>query len=483
MSFSAADNTVPAPTRRKLGLMLALLAFASLITSLDYNIVYVALPEIGSGLRFSASNLQWVISAYAVAFGGFLLLGGRACDLLGRRRMFVLGLGLYAVSSLAGGLATGPELLIGARAVQGLAGAFLFPATLSLVNTSFAEGRDRNRALSTWAAAGGGGMILGSLLGGLLTQAFGWQAVFYVNVPLAAAAAVLAFWLIAPDAVRPTGRRFDLPGALTGTLGTTLLVFTLVQGPASGWTSPAILAAATASAALLAAFVVIEKRSTDPLMPLRLLRTGNLRTGVVTTFLFMATFGTQLYFLTVYFQNVHGYNALQTGIAFLIPMGTTFVGSKLGGFIATRFGARTTLIGALAAGAVGTVLLALGMSPDGSYPVMLPGLVIFGFSQGIIYTTMFSATATGISSQEQGIASSMASTGQQVGSAMGLAVLVGIANAATTGRTGEALRVATSSGLRTAVLLCAAGIVVMVLVALTFRRTPAAVELPAHAMA
>lgn len=167
------STTTSAPKSRHLGLTLALLAFAQLIISIDYNIVYVALPQIGDGLGFSAQTLQWVISAYAVAFGGFLLLGGRASDLIGRRRMFVLGLGLYAVSSLVGGLATGPEVLIAARAVQGLGGAVLFPATLSLVNTTFAEGRERNRALSIWGAAGGSGMILGSLLGGVLTQAFG----------------------------------------------------------------------------------------------------------------------------------------------------------------------------------------------------------------------------------------------------------------------------------------------------------------------
>ncbi|WP_419998885.1 MFS transporter [Streptomyces boninensis] len=238
-------------TRRHPGWTLALLAFAQLIISIDYNIVYVALPGIGSALGFSAQSLQWVISGYAVAFGGFLLLGGRASDLFGPRRMFVLGLSLYAASSLAGGLAWDPWVLIAARAVQGIGGAFLFPATLTLVGTSFAEGRERNRAFAVWGTAGGSGMILGSLLGGLLTDSFGWTAVFYVNVPLAVLAALLAFPLLAPDAARrAAGRRFDAAGALTATAGTTLVVFALVQGPEVGWTTTPVALAVVAGLAL-----------------------------------------------------------------------------------------------------------------------------------------------------------------------------------------------------------------------------------------
>ncbi|MFG2819421.1 MFS transporter [Kitasatospora sp. NPDC048365] len=458
--------------RRRAGLTLALLAFAQLIVSIDYNIVYVALPEIGSGLGFSAQNLQWVVSAYAVAFGGFLLFGGRASDLFGRRRMFVLGLSLYAVSSLVGGLATGPGLLIAARAVQGLGGAFLFPATLALVVTGFAEGRERNRALSVWAAAGASGMIIGSLLGGVLTEAFGWQAVFYVNVPLAGGAALLAFTLITADGPREQGRAFDLPGALTATAGATLVVFTLVQAPTSGWTSPLILTTAAVGLALVAAFLAIEARTADPLMPLRLFRNRNLSTGVVVTFLFMATFGTLLYFLTVYFQNVHGYSAMETGTAFLIPMVCGFLGSMLGGRIATRFGVRTTLIGSFVLGGAGTAAMALTMTTDGSYAALLPGLVVLSLCQGVIFTTMFAAASTGVHPYEQGIASGIVSTGQQVGSAVGLAVLVAVANAGTAGLSGEELRSATTDGLRTAVLVATAGIAVLVLVALSFERTP-----------
>jgi MFS family permease len=439
--------TVPRTTVR-LGATLALLAFAQLIISIDYNIVYVALPRIGAGLGLPAHDLQWVVSAYAVAFGGFLLLGGRAADLVGRRRMFVFGLALYALSSVAGGAATSPWVLIAARAAQGIGGAFLFPATLSLVTTTFPEGRERNRALSVWAASGAGGMILGSLLGGILTEVFGWASVFFVNVPLAGGALLLAFRLIAPDPARRRGR-FDLPGALTGTLGATGVVFALVQG--HGWES---LAGLGIGVTCLVAFVLIERRAPEPLMPPRLFANPNLRAGVAVTFLFMATFGTLLYFLTGYFQNVHHYSALATGLAFLPPMAAGFAGSMTGGRLATRYGIRTTLVTSLAIGAVGTMVTALAMSPDGSYLALLPGLLVLSVCQGVVFTTMFAAAATGVRAHEQGIASGVVSTGQQVGSAVGLAVLVAVADEP-----------------RTSVLVAAAGIAVTVVIASRIRAT------------
>ncbi|MFI2431527.1 MFS transporter [Streptomyces sp. NPDC018693] len=464
----------PGASRRRPALTLALLALAQLITSLDYNIVYVALPEIGDSLEFSAQTLQWVVSAYAVIFGGFLLLGGRASDLLGRRRIFVFGLALYGAGSLLGGLATAPELLVAARGVQGLGGAFLFPATLSLVITSFTEGRERNRALAVWAGAGASGMVVGSLLGGVLTQALGWESVFYVNVPLAVVAIALAFVLIPADGARPAGRSFDLPGALTGTAGATLVVFSLVQGPESGWLSTTVLGAAAAGLLLLAAFLVIESRSAEPLMPLRLFRNRNLSTGVATTFMFMATFGSLLYFLTVYFQSVHDYSALRTGVAFLVPMVAGLVGSTLGGRLATRFGTRNTILGSLVVGAGGTLMLALPMDPNGSYVALVPGLIVLSLGQGALYTSMFAASSSGVDPMEQGIASGLVSTGQQVGGAVGLALLVAVANAVTgDGATGEAARTATTDGLRTAVLVAAGAMAASLLIALNFRRADA----------
>jgi EmrB/QacA subfamily drug resistance transporter len=453
---------------------LVLLAFAMLIVSLDQYIVVVALPDIGRDLGFSEQTLQAVISAYAVTSAGFLLLGGRAADLLGRRRILVSGLVLYAGASLVGGLAPAPIVLLIARATQGLGGAFVFPATLSLVNTTFAEGRERNRAVAVWGAAGAAGLVVGVLLGGVLTQMLGWEAVFFVNVPLAGAAVLLAFALIPADRHREPGRRLDLPGALSATLGITLLVFALIEGPNLGWGSPAVLASAPVSLALLAAFALIERRSRDPLVSPRLLANRNLGTAVGIAFLFWGTFGSVLYFLSVYLQDVHGYDALDTGVGFLLPTAVVVVGSAVAGQLATRFGLRSTLVAALAVGALGAAALGLAMSPDGSYAALIPGLIAISIGDGIVFTTMFIAAGTGVSGEEQGVASGITSTSTSVGAAVGLAFLVLVANAGTNGLAGEELRSATADGLSTAVLVVAAGIAATVLVALNLRPGPGA---------
>jgi EmrB/QacA subfamily drug resistance transporter len=445
---------------------LALLAFAMLIVSLDQYIVVVALPEIGRELDYSPHTLQAVISTYAVASAGFLLLGGRAADLLGPRRVFVSGLALYAGGSLAGGLATAPEILLASRAVQGLGGALVFPSTLALVNTTFAEGRERNRALAVWGGAGAAGLVIGVLLGGLLTQALGWEAVFFVNVPLAAAAVLLAFQLIAADRRRGRDRTFDLPGALSATGGVTLLVFALVQGPRLGWGSPAILGSGGAGLLLLGLFALIEGRSRDPLVPPRLLANRNLATAVVMAFLFWATFGSVLFFLSIYFQDVLGYDALETGLGFLLPTAFVVAGSGLAGQFVTRCGLRLTLVAALSVGALGALALGLAMSPDGSYTALIPGLIGLSIGDGVVFTAIFIAASTGVADDEQGVASGIASTSTSIGAAVGLALLVLVATSGTDGLAGEALRIATADGLSAAVLVVAAGIAATALVAL-----------------
>ncbi|MFB7943774.1 MFS transporter [Kitasatospora phosalacinea] len=453
------------PTTPTAGRTLALLALAQLIVSLDYNIVYVALPDIGASLGFSAPHLQWVVSAYAVAFGGFLLLGGRACDLLGRRRTFRTGLTAYALSSALGALADQQGALLAARAAQGLGGALLFPATLALVATGFAEGRERNRAMSVWAATGASGLVVGSLTGGLLTQLLGWQAVFWVNVPLAGTAVLLAGRLLPADGPRRTDRAFDLPGALTGTSGTTLLVLALSQSAdPNGSLTPVLLLAAVGTA-LLAAFALRQRRARDPLLPPRLLRHPALAAGTATAFLFMAGFGSLFYFLTVYFQHVRHYDALRTGLAFLAPMACCFAGSVLGGRLTTRYGTRTTLLGALLLGGLGVAATAAAVSPTGGYPALLPGLVAFGLGQGVVFTVMFAASSTGIAPQDQGVAAGIVSTGQQVGGAVGLAVLVALARTAPGADTA-----AVTAGLRTALFAVVAGVALMLLVARAFDR-------------
>ncbi|MER6810535.1 MFS transporter [Spirillospora sp. NPDC000708] len=471
---------MPAPDRRRTGGSLALLALAQLIFSLDLNIVYVALPDIGADLGFSGQTQQWVISAYVVLAGGFLLLGGRAADLLGRRRTFVAALTVYALSSLAGGLAGAPGVIIAARAVQGIGGALLLPSTLSLLNTLFEEGPRRNRALAVWGGAGASGLTIGALLGGVLTQAFGWPAVFFVNVPLAGLVAVAALFLIPDDrrgAVRER-RRFDLPGALTVTGGATLLVFGLVQGPETGWTDPPIIGAFAAAAVLLAAFAVIEARGADPLMPFGLLRNRSLVVGVATTFVFMGTFGALPYFLTVLFQNVHGFSALETGLAFLVPSVAIATGTQLGERMVGRFGTRRTLVVGFAAGVAGTALLAAGFDVDAAFLTTVPGLVVSGVGQGLVWTAMWIAASTGVAPERQGVANGMASTALNLGNAIGLAVLTAVANAGTGGRTGDLLRAAIADGGRTAVLLAAAGMAAGMLVALALHRRRAAAPAP-----
>ncbi|MEU6667463.1 MFS transporter [Streptomyces sp. NPDC046727] len=454
------------PRQQRLGWSLALLALAQLIFSLDLNIVFVALPDIGDDLGFPGQTQQLVVSAYVVFAGGFLLLGGRAADLLGRRRMFVLALTIYALSSLAGGLAGSPAVIIIARAVQGIGGALLLPSTLSLINTLFEEGPKRNRALAVWGGAGASGLTVGALLGGILTESFGWPAVFFVNVPLAGLVAIAALAVIPRDEARTAGRRFDLPGALTVTAGATLLVFALVEGPESGWTSPEVIGSFVAAVVFLIAFAAIESRSQDPLMPFRLFRNRSLSVGITVTFLYMATFGTLPYFLTVLLQSVHGFSALQTGLAFLVPSVAIATGTQLGERLTTKLGTRPTLLAGFLVGAVGTALLAWGFDADATYVMLLPGLIVSGVGQGIVWTAMWIAASTGVAADEQGIANGMASTTLNIGNAIGLAVLTAIADAGTGGKTGDALKAATADGEFLVVLLTAVGMVIGLLITL-----------------
>uniref|UniRef100_UPI003F492394 MFS transporter n=1 Tax=Actinomadura sp. CA-154981 TaxID=3240037 RepID=UPI003F492394 len=377
------------------------------------------------------------------------------------------GLGLYAGAALAGGLATGPGVLLVARAVQGIGGALVFPTTLALINTTFTEGLMRNRALGIWGGSGAAGLVIGVLLGGLLTQAFGWEAVFLVNVFLAVPASLLAFVLIPSDGRSEKGRKFDLPGALSVTLGVTLIILALVQGPRWGWLSPGIVISAVLGLLLIGAFALIERRSQDPLMPPRLLSNRNLVTGVVIAFMFMATFGSVLYFLSIYFQEVLRYDALKTGIGFLVPTAVVVAGSTVAGHCVTRFGLRSTLASALAIGAVGAVALGVAVSPSGSYAELVPGLVALSIGDGVVFTTMFIAAATGIPDREQGIASGVASTGSGVGAAVGLAGLVLVATAGLDDQAGEQLRIATANGISNALYFVGGGIVLTLLVALT----------------
>lgn len=465
--------TQPQVASRGSSLPLMVIALAQLIVGLDYNIVFVALPEIGTHVGFTEQSLQWVISAYAVFFGGVLLLGGRMADLFGKRRIFFFGLALYGVASLVGGLANQPWLLIAARAVQGIGGAFLAPATLALVATMFEEGAERNRALGVWGASGSSGMVLGSVLGGVLTQWFGWEFVFFINLPLAGLVIGLG-WLVVPaDGAPSEGKSFDLGGAVTITAGATLLVFSLVEGPGAGWTSTSTFAALVASGVFLIAFLIIESISKDPLIPLGIFRKRNLACGTAITFIFMASFGALAYFFTIYLQQVLSLNSVNTGLAFVIPCVSILLGTIIGGKLSTAIGIRLTLIGGLFSGAVGAFLFASAMDVSLSIGWLLPGVLIVSLAQGTVFTAMFAAATTGMSPEQQGLAGGVATCGQQIGAAVGLACLVAIANTYSgVGPSADTASIA--NGLRVAMYAISVLILVGIIPALALQSRPAA---------
>jgi MFS family permease len=432
-------------------LRLALLIFAAFIISIDFNIVYVALPDIGRELGFTAQSLQWVVSAYAVGFGGLLLLGGRAVDRLGARRMFVLGLAVFGAASLAGGLAGAPGVLVAARVVQGIGGALLFPATLALINNTFAAGPARNRALSLWGVAGSLGAVAGPMAGGVITNYLGWEWVFFVNAPLTLAAGVAALRILAPDRGGYAWGGFDLPGALVATAGSTLVVFGLVSGPEAGWSSARGAGALVLGGALLGAFVLIERRSRDPLAPPRLFGVRSLVTMMALIFVLMGTINTLHYLFYIDVQEVLGYSALGAGLAFLPMSVTSIVGAaKLLPVLLSRLGMRGALFTGVLGAGLSMAAVAAGMASGGSYWRLLPGIVFLGLFAGMVYPMIFLASGADVAAGEQGVASALVSTSQQIGGAVGLAALVAVANAGLDVEAGAAPAADLVAGLRTA---------------------------------
>ncbi|GGR15243.1 MFS transporter [Streptomyces netropsis] len=442
------------------GLRLALLAFTQFLLALDYNIVYVALPGISEGLGFTAQSLQWVVSGYAIGFGGFLLLGGRAVDRLGQRRMFMLGLAVFAAACVLGGLATGPWALVAARAAQGFGAALVSPATLSLVNTGFAEGPQRVRALSVWAAGGSAGLAAGALLGGVLTEYGGWRWVLFVMAPPALLALLAAPRLLDADPGRASARGgFDLPGTAIATSGSVLLVFGLVSGPEAGWLSWRGLGASAIGLALLALFVLVERRTRDPLVPLRLFANRSLATALLVILVFQSALGGAYYIFTTYLQGGLHYDPLRAGLAFLpVTVLSLVAGLKIGPALLGRWGIRRTLVTGMVLNGLGIAALAAGMSADGSFWAELPGIVVWGIGGGMTFPAMFVAASSGVDAAEAGIASALATTSQQIGGAVGLAVLIAVAGLGT-GASGAADPADLVAGLRTAGLVAGAAAV------------------------
>ncbi|WP_299532103.1 MFS transporter [uncultured Streptomyces sp.] len=473
-------DTVP-KTHARPGLMLALLAFAQFVVAADYNVVYVALPDIGEALGFGPQSLQWVVSAYAVAFGGLLLFGGRLVDRIGGRRIFVIGAVVFGLACLAGGLAENPGMLIAARGVQGLGAALLSPATLMLVSTRFEEGARRNRAMAVWGAAGSGGLAAGALLGGVLTNAWGWEWVLFVLVPMALLAAVLAPSILPADERSSSDASFDVPGAVLATVGSSLLVLGLVSGPEAGWGSLRGLGSIVAGLVLLAVFAVVETKTRVPLAPMGLFRNRSLVTAILIILVFQSALAGSYYLFTTYMQNVLGYTALEAGLAFLpLTIISMFASLQLTGILLTKWGPRATLFLGMVVNGVGMLLLALSMTTNASFWQLLGGLAVWGIGGGITFPAMFVCAASGVAPSEAGIASALANASQQIGGAAGLAVLVAIAHSGLDlSVDAEPALTAVNDGLRTATWVGGVAAIVGGLLAFTLRKPGAPAPAPA----
>ncbi len=425
---------------------LALIVTAQFMVILDVAIVNVALPSIKSDLDFSQDSLQWVISAYAILFGGTLLLGGRLADLLGRRRLFVAGLGLFAASSLLCGLAWSESSLIAFRAVQGLGGALLAPAALSLLMTTFAEGRDRNMALGIYGAASGSGAAAGVLLGGLLTSYLSWSWIFFVNVPVGVAAILLAPVLLRESRAGLGHRHFDLAGASTVTGGLMLLVYAMTRATSDGWGTGSTLGLLAASAALLVAFVGVELRSPAPLLPLRIFRLRTLSAANVTMAVVGSVAFSEFFLLTLYLQDVLHYSAIKTGVAFTAFALTVVVVSNVAQVVVTRAGVRATLTTGLLLSAVSVALLARLPVHGHYFWDIFPGFVLGGAGMGLSFVPVTIASLEGVDRSDAGIASGLVNTSRQIGGAIGLAAASAIAASSTNGYVAGHAGLAATSG-------------------------------------
>jgi EmrB/QacA subfamily drug resistance transporter len=423
------ENTSSHPDLRA---TLLLACLAQFMVILDVSVVNVALPSIRSALRFSEQDLQWVVNAYTVTFAGFLLLGGRAADLLGQRRVFVSGLVLFSLASLAGGFADTQAMLIAARAAQGLGGAIIAPASLSILTTTFAEGAARNRAVGIWGAMGGAGGAAGVLLGGVLTDLLSWRWILFINVPIGLAAAVLAQRYIVESRAEKSERNFDIAGAITATLGLSVLVLGIVRTDVTGWGSIPTLALMAAGLVLLAAFIAIEGRfAKAPLMPLRIFASRTLRVANVVMFLLGAATFAMWFFLSLYLQQVRGYSPLHAGLAFLPMTLSIVVASTLASRGVTRVGPKPLLVSGMALLGLGLALFT-ELSPEGSYlgTVLVPS-ILAAVGLGMAFVPVTIAAVSGVAPHEAGLASGLVNTSRLFGGALGLAILAAIATAHT----------------------------------------------------
>jgi EmrB/QacA subfamily drug resistance transporter len=405
---------------------LALVCVAMFMTVLDVSIVNVALPSIKTSLHVSDKSLQWIVTAYAIAFGGFLLLGGRAGDLLGRRRMFMVGITLFSLASLVCGLAGSIGVLIAARAVQGLGAAIISPATLSIITTTFEEGADRNKALGIWGAMGGSGAAAGVLFGGILTKYAGWEWIFFVNVPVGALVLALTRPLVRES--RISGMRgFDFAGAATITSSLALLVYGVSKAPDVGWASGRTIGFLLAAAILLAAFVVIEKRQAAPMLPFQIFRTRTVTGANVCGFLLGSIVFSNFFLLTLYVQQVLHYSALKAGLTFLATAGKVIPVAGASQALVTKLGVRPVMTAGLAL-MTGGMLWYTQIPVHGSFvPDLLPGYLMVGVGMAFSFIPMSIAALAGVRANEAGLASGLFNTSQQIGGALGVAIAATVA--------------------------------------------------------
>jgi EmrB/QacA subfamily drug resistance transporter len=400
---------------------LALVCVAMFMTVLDVSIVNVALPSIKTELNVAEKDLQWVITAYTIAFGGLLLLGGRAADLLGRRRMFMIGIALFSAASLVCGLAGSIGVLIAARAVQGIGAAIISPATLSIITTTFDEGSERNKALGIWGAMAGSGAAAGVLLGGVLTKYAGWEWIFFVNVPVGVAVLLLARAVVR-ESRAPGMRGFDAVGAVTITASLALLVYGISKAPDAGWGSGQTIGFLAAAAAFLAAFIVVETRQENPMFPFSIFRTKTVTGANVSGFLLGAVVFSNFFLLTLYVQQVLHYSALKAGLTFLATAGTVIPFAGLSQALVTKLGPRPVM-------ATGLLLITGAMIWYSQIPVhgsfasdLLPGYLMMGVGMAFSFIPMSIAALAGVAPHEAGLASGLINTSQQVGGALGVAI-------------------------------------------------------------
>ncbi len=414
---------MPDPNRWK---VLAIVCAAFFMTILDVSIVNVALPSIGRSLNFSRDGLQWVITAYAITFGGFLLLGGRAADFLGRRRIFLVGVVIFTLASFFCGLAWSDGVLIVSRAVQGFGAALITPAALSIITTAFAEGAERNKALGIWGAIGGSGAAVGVLAGGILTKYAGWEWIFFVNVPVG----VLAFALAIRYVHESKAQRVPTPdwaGAVTVTSGLALLVYAVSNAPAHGWGSAWTISRLAAAAVLLIAFLVIEARAKDPLMPFHIFRVRTVAGANVAGLLLGAMVFANFFILTLYVQDVLGWSALRTGVTFIATAGSAILWAGVAQALTTRIGAKIVMAVGFAAMIVALVLYTQ-IPVHGAYTSnLLPGYLLMGFGLPFAFVPVSIAALAGVEAEEAGLASGLINTAQQIGGAIGVAVASSVA--------------------------------------------------------